>query len=172
MIKGLKLIGFSVLMYQSLCFAYACDDKSLDIDAGACSSKLWSDIPVSRTVIEDSLGFMSNLQEIDKEYGKEQAFFDFIKTSKSKLSDIKYAKFAEECTTLFKESTEDSKKIALHILLEKVAQKYGKDLEQLAILKTRGKESKTQPKSKSDQTVSTGNFLDMFINADKAIHSH
>jgi len=172
MINKIKLIGISILMSQSLCTSYGCDDKTLDIGAGACSTKLWSGIPISRTDIEGSLGFISNLHQIDKKYGQEQEFFGFVESSKDNIKDVKYDKFAHDCLTFFTESLDQNKKVAIHILLEKVAQNYGTDLTKSNILKAREEESKTKHESRSTQNYNTDRFLEEFLNADKAIHSH
>lgn len=172
MINKLKLIGISIFMSQSLCTSYGCDDKTLDIGAGACSTKLWSGIPISRTDIEDSLGFISNLHKIDKKYGQELDFSSFVELSKTKLKDLNYDKFAHDCLMLFNESLNQNKKVAIHILLEKVAKDYGTDLNKSKILKDREEESKTKQEPRPGQDYDTDRFLQEFLNADKAVHSH
>lgn len=172
MVNKIKLIGISILMSLSLHSSYGCDDKTLDINAGACSTKLWSGIPISRTDIEESLGFISNLHHLDKNYGQEQEFSNFLERSKATIQDRVYENFSHECSILFNESLNQSRKIALHILLEKVADIYGKELKQSRILKEREEASKVNHEFKAAQTFNADKFLDEFLNADKAIHSH
>ena len=168
----LKYIGALIFSCHFCCTVYGYDNKMLDIDARACSTKLWSEIPISIQDIEGNLGFINNLNAVDNKYGQLQEFTTFVETSKIKLNDLRYDMFAQNCFTLFCDSSNPSKKIAIHLLLEKVAQDYGSQLSKLNILKERAKEHKATLKSTSTQKFTTDKFLSEFLNADKAIHSN
>lgn len=172
MCKKLKLITITMTLFSFFPAAYTCEDKALEIEAGACVTKLWADIPISKRTVMESLGFIGNLKEINEKYGKKEEFSNFIERSKASINNIKYNKFAELCASVFIEENDLKKQKGIHILVEKVAQKYGKQLKELHILQEREKEARAKEESSSQTDINNDKLLELFLNADKAIHTH
>lgn len=164
----LKKIGGVILMTSQLTTA-AYGGKNhmlLDLEATAYHSKIWSNIPSSKSTIKQSFGFLYSLEDVDAKYTKPSSFQGFYGEIESNIRDPKLTCFAQVCKEIYEESDNDTARVAIYMLLEEVTKKYQRDLKQLARLEA----FKSQQSEKSPHNTEA--ILSEFLNADKNLSSH
>ncbi|MBP6951015.1 MAG: hypothetical protein KBD36_00505 [Alphaproteobacteria bacterium] len=164
----LKKLGGVILMTSQLT-TVAYGDKNhklLDLEVSAYHSKIWSNIPSSKSTIKQSFGFLSSLEDVNAKYTKPSSFQDFYGEIKSNIRDPKLTRFAQVCKEIYEESIDDTAKVAVYMHLEEVTKKYQRDLRQLAKLEAF---KSHQPEENPQNTEA---IMNEFLNADKSISTH
>lgn len=140
---------------------YGYNAKLLDLDADAFAHQLYSGVSIKKDEITKALGFLNEGDTVDEKYSQKNQL-TFYEKIKGQLQDDKFTKFAEMCKGVYDENDAEHKKIAVLMLLEDVAEKYGEFLKKLARARQIAAE---QPKNTMPLSDS---FLDMFATADKS----
>lgn len=163
--KLLGLVSPFIMASQLTTAAYAMKSKILEFESDALSSKIWSGVPISKTRVEESLGFVEESDLRDPKYTLTQAntLEDFYRNITQRYSDTKFVRFAEICRKIAEESKEGlARQLAIRLLLEAVGEKYAKDLKGAEALRVRDERVNKQENGNS-------NYLDLLLNADRDI---
>ncbi|MBX9805993.1 MAG: hypothetical protein K2Y18_09635 [Alphaproteobacteria bacterium] len=170
MFANLKSIGLLVIVLQLVAATNACNDTYLDREAGACIAKLGAGIVISQESIMDRLGFLSDPQKVDKKYHQVAIFKELSQRSQENLKGSKFPIFAKYCETLFDNSNDLETQVALHMLLERVYDKYSTELIKFERILARERLAASQQTATSVVQPSA-EFLEMFSHADKGINT-
>lgn len=156
-----KLLGLGALIMacQLTTAAYGVKKKILEFEADGISSNIWSGIPISEKKIRESLRFLDNSDSIESITTHNNAFNSFYETITNRVKDKKFIKFAEDCRKIYEES-DSTTKTAIYLLLERITEKYSKDL-------TRADLFKSVDNEKTSNEEVNKSIFNAFINADK-----
>jgi hypothetical protein len=161
----IRLLGVAIMVSQLSSAAYATNTKLLDREADTYSSKIWSGISISESQLKQNFSFLYNPEQVDKKYGNKSFFNEELQSVKNTLKDDKFNNFCQTCMEVFKKGDKGTQ-IGIHMLFEKVAEKYSLELKRLGILRNRNKENT------DNNPHSPNNILNVFSNADKGINVH
>jgi hypothetical protein len=157
-----KLLGVLIVTSQIATTAYGSNDKLLELEADAYTSKIWSGVPVSKDSIKESLSFLYDKEMVDEKYSNPIK----IELLEKENQDLQFINFSKNCQSIYEEG-EDITKISVNMLFQRVSEKYLKDLHKFDRLKAfKEKEKQIQ----SESMFNIGNMLDIFANADKGIN--
>ena len=163
----LKLLGIVTVLSQLTHMAYSSNIKILDMEADTFKTKIWSNDDISESNIKESLIFLYNPEEVDKKYCNQKEFNKLYFDITHKIEKEEFLRFANSCQQIY-ENNENNIKIAVHMLFEKVSEKYYKDFKILKKLESFKKQENQFFRSKS----SNEDILNIFINADKNVNVH
>jgi hypothetical protein len=163
MFKKLLSLGAFFMAVQLAVPAHSVNYKLLEQEADSCISKIWAGTRVPKTKIQDSLDFLYDSDNVDNRYSQTSNFMKFYEKITNQVKDQKFLQFAEDCRGLQEESSNINTKIAVHLLLEKVSEKYSKELTKTEKLKA------FNEKQKSREDLGKDNLFNIFLNADKTI---
>lgn len=166
MLKKLLRLGVFIMATQLITPAYSVNHKLLDLEADSCVSNIWAALRVSKTKIQESLGFLSDSDSQDPKYTQKGNFKKLYEKITDQVKDQKLSQFAQDCRLFRKESSDRATKIAVQLLLEKVTEKYTKELAKAEKIKLLNEQNKSR-----DDTQN-GNLFKVFLNADRSIIIH
>ena len=165
MFKKLKFLGALLIVCQIVSAAYGCNGKYLEQEAGSYVTKLWSNIPITQSTLIDSLGFLNDPEKVDHKYTQLNVIKELSQKSQDSLKGSSFLQFAQVCEKLFEESTDLRTQVAVHVLLERVYNKYSTEFYRIEKLR------KAQEKNSTQEEPSAA-FRDMFSHADKGINTN
>ncbi|AIK95576.1 hypothetical protein [Candidatus Odyssella acanthamoebae] len=147
--------------------AYECTNKVLESEANAYVSKIWSKVSLQEEQIKESLTFLHkspSSQNKYEEYLDTKRFKDLYEDIKG-MQKPELEDFAKSCRKIYKKE-ESINRIAVFMLLQKIADKYNLILEKNKSLKPSKKHEDKGHK------LSSNKLLELFLNADKNINVH
>jgi hypothetical protein len=170
MLKKFKLLGILMVVSQFIGVTYGCNGKYLEQEAGSYVTKLWSNIPITQSTLTESLGFLNDPEQVDHKYAQLNVIKELSQKSQDSLKGSSYPQFAQVCEKLFEESTDLRTQVAVHMLLERVYNKYSTEFNRIEKLRNAQEKASTQEEPSAA-------FREMFSHADKGIntnliHSH
>lgn len=127
----IKLAEVMMITLFTTCGFASCNDKLLDLASDGFRTKILSGVSIPKSMIQEKLGFLYSIDEIEEQY-KHAANFNSLyeKSISSENATSEFLAFSQNCYDLYENSALGLReKAAIHMLFEKVADKY------LAILK-------------------------------------
>jgi hypothetical protein len=102
------------------------NDKVLDSVSGGFCTKIQSGISISRPMIDRELNFVYGVDDIEEEYKNFSRFEElYRRTTSAEDTTQEFQIFAQNCRELYQSLDLGSKDgIAVHMLFERVAEKY------------------------------------------------
>jgi len=158
-------LGVLIMTSQLITEAYCINNKLLNLEAETCSSKIWSGVHIPKYKIKESLGFLSDTDIADTKLSQARNFKSFYEKITGQVQDRKFLQFAQECRNIYDEEN-DLTKLAIHLLLEKVTEKYTADLHKAEKLK------EIRPQTPNNKQSDRENIFNIFLNADKNISAN
>lgn len=123
-----KILATFMMVFLLISPAWSCTYKVLESQSDTLNSKLISRIPVSKDMIKETLHFVYNVDKVEEQY-KQPAQFDAKYTEVQTATDPYFSEFFNNCRDLYNASDSDFKtKVSVHLLLERVSEKYSKML--------------------------------------------
>lgn len=151
--------------------AWSCNYPLLASESDTINSKLSSRLSVSQAMIQDSLHFLYNTDAIEEKY-KQPTQFETLYMQTQGIADPYFSEFFNNCHALYQTPDSDLKtKASLHLLLEKVNQKYAAVIK-LANRQKRLAEEERKGAIKTTQADADRIFLDFFDAAPTRVDVH
>jgi hypothetical protein len=124
MMNRLLAIVATTLLITSAFSSY--NDKILDGVSGGFCTKIQSGISVSRPMIDRELNFVYGVDEIEEKYKNSSRFEElYTRTTSAEDTTQEFQTFAQNCRELYRSLDSGSKDgVAVHMLFERVAEKY------------------------------------------------
>lgn len=157
-----RLLGVLTVASQIGTIAYSSNDKLLELEADACTSKIWSGVSIPKDNIRESLSFLYDKEAVDEKYSN-PIKNEFLEKENQ---DPQFVNFYKNCQNIYEEGNK-IEKISVNMLFQRVSEKYFKDLHEFDKLRS-FKEKERQIQNES--MFNMGNMLDIFANADKGIN--
>lgn len=167
MFKKLLSLGALMMACQITTEAYGVKGRILEEEASGISTSLWSGTPIPAKEIKESLRFIDESDMQDSKYTQNINFNSSYKNIVTKIKDKKLLNFAETCRKIYEDNESDlATKIGVHLLLERVTDKYTKSLSKFE--KIQKLRSHQEDEVSNDDGLEESVFK-AFINADKDI---
>ena len=107
---------------------WSCGYGALNSESDTFNSRLSSRMPVSQDMIKDSLHFVHKLESIEDNY-KQPAQFEKLYATVSTATDLYYSEFFRNCHELYSATDSLKTKVSIHLLLERVSERYFRSIE-------------------------------------------
>jgi len=139
----------------------SCNEKLLDLTSDGFRTKILSRVSISQSMVQEKLGFLYNLDEIEEKYQNAANFNSlYEKTITAEEVTPEFLAFSHTCHNLYESSIEQKEKVAIYMLFERVSDKY------LAIL-TRSKKHQAAMQLNRDKENNSGWGSSTYGDADK-----
>lgn len=114
------------------------------------------------------LGFLNDPEKVNHKYTQLDIIKELSRTSQDSLKDSLFPQFAQACEKLFEESTDLRTQVAVHMLLERVYNKYFSEFQKIEKIKAR---EKINAQGTTREEPGAG-FREMFSHADKGVNTN
>lgn len=154
-----KFFGMLVTTFLIVTETHSYNEKLLDSEADTYTSKICSGVTIRKEKVQESLDFLNKGDAVDPKYSQSTFHNQVV----AQVQGAQFAKFAGICRGVYDEGDETTK-IAVNLLLERVAGKYKDFLKKTQQLKAPAAQAQDSPPA-----VGTGQLINIFSTADKSI---
>lgn len=151
------LVGFTTMIFQSVVLAGGeYNAKLLDQYADTSLVRINSEIRDTDKEIRERLTFLQNDESFGnlERYEREENFRSCVNRTKKFDSDQVFANFVHVCDTIFGTADNKRTKIAVHMLLDSVLQKYT-EFHQKLLMRSQKRSRKKQPQLLLSTAIAT-----------------